>query len=147
MSNILAEKDDKAVSSSSLDIPSTEKNSSNSQAKEQVSTTSTSPPSITNSKELDDGGKEGSLKSKNGENSVVEDESLYLTGAKLGLVMVGLCMAGLLVGLVRRTHISRSLQKRRLLLGRITQFLLLQFRPSQQPSTRLKMLVGMVVPF
>lgn len=30
-----------------------------------------------------------------------EDDSQYITGVKLGLVMLGLCMAVLLVGLVR----------------------------------------------
>lgn len=102
MSNPLAEKEDKAAYSSSLDIPSTEKSFKNGQDKEQVSSASTSPPSIIDNKGADEDRKEESLKSKDGEGGVVEDESAYLNGATLGLVMVGLCMAGLLVGLVRK---------------------------------------------
>lgn len=102
MSNLLPGTEEKVAYSSSLDVPSTEKSFDNSHDKEQVSSTSTSPPSIIDNKGTDDDTKEESLKSKNEEREVVEDESAYLHGAKLGLVMLGLCMAGLLVGLVRK---------------------------------------------
>lgn len=61
---------------------------------------STAPPSIADKNTMaDEDAKEETLKPEN-EEAVVEDDSVYLHGMKLGLVMMGLGMAALLVGLV-----------------------------------------------
>lgn len=85
----------KVTDASSLNIASTEESSSINQEKQHVSSSST-PPSLTTDKAVD---AEGIDKAENGEGGL-EDESLYLSGMKLGLVMLGLGLAALLVGLV-----------------------------------------------
>lgn len=37
----------------------------------------------------------------------VEDESVYLSGIRLGLIVLGLCLCVLLVGLVRKVAVDR----------------------------------------